>query len=883
MSSFNNITKIKYNQNQSDPVALFEYVLCSDTENKKVVVFKFKNNMNQVLSEIKFEVLQYDENNNLIERVLVHHENFTTPEGSFFIPNAKLRVLENCVSVKTVLVFAKFERVSWSNNQFKEIPFTKNDFREEYRKTKISQKPVKQSIKSRFLEKVEVLSEKQQAAVLYRGLTRKKGFSAASTYKATRSKVAFWMTFAFSILLFLYLGISAGIFSFTSKVIFDGTFDYTLLSNTEASITDYEGKDSSVVIPTYYKDYKIVSIGEKAFDDSYITEITFTSPVTIEDKAFLNSKKLETIINPEMVTSIGYNAFEGCKSLTSVNFENATRVEAYAFKDCTNLKTVILPLATLEMGTFLNCTSLMSLSYDNTYQNSLKTLFNEEGTDNKPSVQYVYTNRKYIDSGYFDDCSKLTKIEFPKDSEPMFGFGALSGANLSDKVYDSNETCEVYYGEIVSFNDNDTKLIIPNSITRIEKSLKFIKNISHKITDLTIEYKGKDITFDKAFIGQFKNLEKVTIGSGVKVNKTMLTSTNIKEISLYSNYTYEISLPSSVKKLNILGDGAVNKSWFYGISNTGSINHLFIDKDVVVNSKALSALTNLTTLDVYNSSKTLDYMGVSYYLTTLNILLNEEQTTIGSLYASGYSKLSTINIPEGITYIGNNFIKENYSITEFTLPQTVVEVGLPLIGSGCNNLTTVNTHFVGSTLDNQCEYGSFNRSNMYTKVLNITGEYTELSSNFSFGCGSLKDLYIANITEYSKGCFKDLTSIKNLNIKINSLDSIGLLFGKSNSMVILETLNISVPSLDNSALQDAHINKLIISGECKISSDLLSNTDVNSIFFTKASSFGEYIDYLTFFTTYDGFVYIAEEFEYPALGYEERIRDNYDLDLFINK
>ena len=61
MSSFNNITKIKYNQNQSDPVSLCEYVLCSDTNNKKVVVFKFKNNLNQQLSEIKFEVFQYDE------------------------------------------------------------------------------------------------------------------------------------------------------------------------------------------------------------------------------------------------------------------------------------------------------------------------------------------------------------------------------------------------------------------------------------------------------------------------------------------------------------------------------------------------------------------------------------------------------------------------------------------------------------------------------------------------------------------------------------------------------------------------------------------------------------------------------------------------------
>ena len=42
MSSFNNITKIKYNQNQSDPVSICEYVLCSDTDNKKVTATVFK-------------------------------------------------------------------------------------------------------------------------------------------------------------------------------------------------------------------------------------------------------------------------------------------------------------------------------------------------------------------------------------------------------------------------------------------------------------------------------------------------------------------------------------------------------------------------------------------------------------------------------------------------------------------------------------------------------------------------------------------------------------------------------------------------------------------------------------------------------------------------
>ena len=881
MSSFNNITKIKYNQNQSDPVALFEYVLCSDTDNQKVVVFKFKNNMNQVLNEIKFEVYQYDENNDLIEKIVVHHDDFKTEEAGFFIPNAKLRVLENCTSIKTVLLYARFERVSWSNNEFRELTYTKNDFRNEYSKHRVKyQKP---TVKSKFLEKVELLGEKQRAEVLYRGLTRKKGFTSASTYKATISKSAFWLTVAFSIIVLLYVSISAGIFSFTSRVEFDGMFDYTILSNNEVSISDYEGQDDKVVIPTYYKEYKVVSIDEKAFKNSYITEITFTSEVTIEDKAFLNSYKLKTIVNPEMVTSIGYNAFEGCSSLESVEFVNASRVEAYAFKNCKKLKSVSLPIATLEIGTFLGCTSLERLVHDNTYQNSFKTLFNEEGTDITPSVEYVYTNRRYIDSGYFDGCSNITKIEFPTDALPMFGFGALKGTNLSSRFYECNETCEVYYGEMISFNTESTKLIIPNSITRIENTLKFIKNIANNVTDLTLEYKGSAIAFDSAFIKQFHNLEKITIAPGVTCDSNMLIGTNVNEVSLHANSKYQLSFPSSVDKLNIIGSGYLTAAWFYNIQNAITINELFIDKEVNVNSSALSSLSSVVSLKLYNSAKSLQNMGVSRTLRTLDILLDEENTTIVPSFTAGYYNLSTINIPEGITYIGSKFLENNTSITEFKLPESVEEVGLPLIGSGCTNLTTVTTKFVGSKLTNQSEYNAFNKSSNYTVRLNITGEYTDLRSKFSTNCFAMTDLTIANVNSYYKGSFSGLTSIQNITMKVKSLDSIGELFNTRNSNVNLKTLNITVDKLENKAIQGAKIDKLIISGECEISSDLLKGAEVGKIFFTNASSFGEYVDYATFFENYDGYVYIAEEFEYSALGYEERIRSNYSLDEFMSR
>ena len=883
MSSFNNITKIKYNQNQSDPVSLCEYVLCSDTNNKKVVVFKFKNNLNQQLSEIKFEVFQYDENNDLIEKVVVSHDNFKTPEGEFFIPNAKLRVLDNCVSIKTVLLYAKFERVEWSNNEFTELTYTKYEFRNDYKKVKNSNKISKPTIKSRFLNKVEVLGEKQQAERLYRGLTRKKGFSATSTYNATRSKVAFWFTLAFSILLVLYVGVSAGIYKFTSKVIFDGTFDYTILSNTEVSITDYEGKEKDVTIPMYFREYKIVSIGEEAFENSYITSITFTSEITIEDKAFKGSSLLTTFNNADLVKSIGYNAFEGCSSLKEVEFSNASTVKAYAFKNCKSLSKVSLPLATLEIGTFIGCKSLKSLTINDTYQNSFQTLFNEEGKESTPSVQYLHISRKYIDSGYFDNCSNLTQIEFPTDTLPMFGFGGLSGANLDKRFYDSNETCEVYYGEIVSFNSESTKLIIPNSITRIENSLKFIKSIANSITDLTIEYKGSDIDLNSSFLSQFRNLEKLTLDEGVTVSSDFLYSSNLKEISLYAGYFYNISLPSRCTKLNILGDGNTTSTWINNIGNIGNITDLFVEKTVYVGTSSFRTLTGLQHLTVYNTSKPLNYMGISTFISSLDILLDEKNTEIADSFASGYNNLRTINIPEGITYIGKEFIKNNTTITSFTLPTTVKQVGLPLIGSGCTNLRDVTTHLLGSSAISNSSYYAFNASSPYTVSLNITAENVKLIDTFSNNCGMMKNLTIKNVVDAEYGCFSGLTSIENIKLKIDEFDSIGYLFASKNYDIGLKSLNIETSKLENTDFSGATISKLIVTGACEIESNLLANVSIDGIYFTNSSSFGENVDYYEFFEAYNGYVYLEGDFEYSALGYEERIFANVPLDVFMSR
>ncbi|MBQ5540623.1 MAG: leucine-rich repeat domain-containing protein, partial [Bacteroidales bacterium] len=65
------------------------------------------------------------------------------------------------------------------------------------------------------------------------------------------------------------------------------------------------------------------------------------------------------------VTEIGYSAFDGCKSLTSINIPNSvTKIDDQAFQGCTALTSINIPNSVTEIGywAFDNCTSLTSIN-----------------------------------------------------------------------------------------------------------------------------------------------------------------------------------------------------------------------------------------------------------------------------------------------------------------------------------------------------------------------------------------------------------------------------------------------------------------------------------------------------------------------------------------
>lgn len=84
----------------------------------------------------------------------------------------------------------------------------------------------------------------------------------------------------------------------------------------------------------------------------------------IGDHAYYNCTNLSSVVIPDNVTEIGYDAFNGC-SFTSINIpKSMATIGEEAFKDCSNLISIIIPesVAVIEAYAFKECDNLTSVT-----------------------------------------------------------------------------------------------------------------------------------------------------------------------------------------------------------------------------------------------------------------------------------------------------------------------------------------------------------------------------------------------------------------------------------------------------------------------------------------------------------------------------------------
>lgn len=111
-------------------------------------------------------------------------------------------------------------------------------------------------------------------------------------------------------------------------------------------------------------------IGNWTFYDCNLTTIFLNSNAIVSHLNFedsfgqLQSRKVQTVIIGDDVTTIGHHFFSGCEYIKSIQIsENVTNIEQYAFMSCFALQSVNIPqnVTHISEGTFDDCRNLTSI------------------------------------------------------------------------------------------------------------------------------------------------------------------------------------------------------------------------------------------------------------------------------------------------------------------------------------------------------------------------------------------------------------------------------------------------------------------------------------------------------------------------------------------
>ena len=180
----------------------------------------------------------------------------------------------------------------------------------------------------------------------------------------------------------------------------------------QIEIVDCDERSTEIVIPAEINGFPVTSIGNRAFEESKMLEsIVIPNSVTnIGNFAFSGCTGLRNITIPNNITRIGWSAFEDCTGLTSFTIPNSvTSIEHRAFYGCTGLTSITIP-DTQWWSVFSECTSLTSVTIMEGATEIAEGAFRDSTTLTSITIPNSVTS---IGEYAFEGCTGLTSITIP--------------------------------------------------------------------------------------------------------------------------------------------------------------------------------------------------------------------------------------------------------------------------------------------------------------------------------------------------------------------------------------------------------------------------------------------------------------------------------------
>ena len=476
---------------------------------------------------------------------------------------------------------------------------------------------------------------------------------------------------------------------------------------------------TSVTIPFW-----VTSIGNNAFaNTTNLASVTIEGgkfeDLTIGEYAFANSKALTTLVinggssMDDGALIIGAYAFaNNAKLATPTIAENAnlTTIGAYAFSGCSAISEVVIQKTTSTIGdkAYAQCSDIGSVTF-------------AEGANAK------------FGSFVFEGCQKLTSINLPStisvfDGSVFAGCNNIAAINVAAGnpalssvdgiLYDGAQTTVLYCPRVkvvdmttlpatvtkigtAAFQSNASivELVLPASITEIGEMA--FENCT-KLTSVTFAEGTTSLVIGDSAFANCVALTTVTLPNGLtSIGEKAFYLTKIASLTLPETVTTigayafaktnitAITIPGSVTTIAeaAFSDCAKLKTVTFAEGGTSNLQLGSLEDEVGVfqGSAAITTVTLPKRIQIIGS--------YAFYniktITTMTIPANASLKTIGD-WAFYYNKFNTINLPEGLTYIGERAFSycQGTNFKTLAIPSTVTYVG-PSAFYSCTKLTTV--------------------------------------------------------------------------------------------------------------------------------------------------------------------------------------------------